>query len=582
MPAAGPIAARTTGRRLFVAVVLLVAAARLLWLTADPPPSMPDPTLMDEGLWADSARGRLLFAEGWFADDLGNAYLIAPLYTYLLTAIYWLFGIGLWQTRLLAALCSLGTALLAGRIVAGRHGERAAATTTALVGLCPLLDQYGRFAMLESPQGFALLVSFALLFPLRPTAVKAALAGAAMGAAMLIKPNAATFGVLPFACAFALEWRADVRSGRPGAMAARARQALAAILGGGVAIGAIGAPVWLAHWPEWLATVDHESGSANWRLADHLWRLGLAFAREDQPGRLRLSAWLRHAPLLSLGLWLLLLRRAGGTPLPDFARTRPLWVWLLVATVVHETSYDHVARRQVLFLPVVAILVASAHAARKAPAAAVLPWSRAATWLLLVAPAAMLVKPWLANALAPLLQSMAPAHRGGAGHVGGWVVLLLAAAVPAIAVALRIDPAPWRRRVAALAPLLLAAAAVWEGTCLSALPPHEHTVRRAQDLLAARVEPGSIAVGEHASLLLQGTAVRTVRRVLPGAAYSSPRPNPDVCDRIPPRYVIDYVDPGLRAFADITAAGFAPVLEVGLLQETSGTSRFPLQLWQRR
>jgi 4-amino-4-deoxy-L-arabinose transferase-like glycosyltransferase len=558
-----------------------VALLRLLFLDADPAPSMPDPTIMDEALWADSARGALWFPEGWFADDLGNAYLVAPLYTWLLHGIYQLLGIGLWQTRLLSALASIGTAALAGAMVRRRHGHGTAALATLLVGVCPLLDQHGRFALLESTQSFFLLASFALLFAARRAAWQAALAGAAMGAAMLVKPNSATFGALPFALAWLLEWRADVRAARPGVARARLCATAACVAGGATVLLGLGLPVWLAHWDAFTATLQYESGEANWRLGEHLLRLGVAGAREQAPGVQRLSALLRHAPLLALGTWLLLLRRAGGSSLPDWPASRPLWVWFATGMVVQETSYDHVARRLVLLLPAMAILCATAFAQRRAAAAATRPWPALLRWLLLVAPFVLLLKPSLANWLGPAIAALDPSLAAAtACRAGGLLVLLLLALLPLLL--RRRDPTGWYRRVRAVAPLLLAAAAVSEVVRLSALPPNEWTIVAAQQRMRPLVEAGEVVLGDNAAIVLQTARVRTVRRVIAGARYSSPRPNADVAERLRPRYVLDYKAPALREFADLTASGFEVIGEVGLLRETAGMHRFELQLWRRR
>jgi len=558
-----------------------VMLARLLFLDADPSPSMPDPTIMDEGLWADSARGALWFQEGWFADDLGNAYLVAPLYSRLLHGIYLLLGIGLWQTRLLSALASIGTAVLAGAMVRRRHGPGAATLATLLVGVCPLLDQHGRFALLESTQSFFLLAAFALLFTARRAAWQAALAGAAMGAAMLVKPNSATFGALPFALAWVIEWRADARTARPGVARERLGAAFACVVGGAAVLLGLGLPVWLPHWDAFVATLQYESGEANWRLGDHLLRLGVFGAREPAVGVQRLSALLRHAPLLTLGCWLLLLRRAAGSSLRDWPAARPLWVWLATGMVVQETSYDHVARRLVLLLPAMAILCATAFAQRRAAAPATRPWPAYVRWLLLLAPVVLLLKPSLANWLAPVIAALGtPLAAGTACRIGGLLVLLLLVLLPLLL--RRCDTAGCYRRVRAVAPLLLAAAALSELARLSALPPNDWTILAAQQRMRPLVDPGEVVLGDNAAIVLQTARVRTVRRVVAGARYSSPRPNADVADRLQPRYVLDYAAPELREFADVTASGFTVIGEVGLLREAAGMHRFELQLWRRR
>ena len=160
------------------------------------------------------------------------------------------------------------------------------------------------------------------------------------------------------------------------------------------------------------------------------------------------------------------------------------------------------------------------------------------------------------------------------------LVLLLLVLLPLLL--RRCDTAGCYRRVRAVAPLLLAAAALSELARLSALPPNDWTILAAQQRMRPLVDPGEVVLGDNAAIVLQTARVRTVRRVVAGARYSSPRPNADVADRLQPRYVLDYAAPELREFADVTASGFTVIGEVGLLREAAGMHRFELQLWRRR
>jgi len=193
----------------------------------------------------------------------------------------------------------------------------------------------------------------------------------------------------------------------------------------------------------------------------------------------------------------------------------------------------------------------------------------------------LLLKPSLANWLGPAIAALDPSLAAAtACRAGGLLVLLLLALLPLLL--RRRDPTGWYRRVRAVAPLLLAAAAVSEVVRLSALPPNEWTIVAAQQRMRPLVEAGEVVLGDNAAIVLQTARVRTVRRVIAGARYSSPRPNADVAERLRPRYVLDYKAPALREFADLTASGFEVIGEVGLLRETAGMHRFELQLWRRR
>src|SRR5712671_3397889 len=122
-------------RWLFVVLVLLTLLVRLAALDVDPTRTMPEASLMDEGIWADGARGDLLFHD-YFADDTGDAYLMAPLHTFVLRGVFQLFGIGLWQVRLPSALASVLLATVLGLWVARRRGARAGCLVVTVLALC--------------------------------------------------------------------------------------------------------------------------------------------------------------------------------------------------------------------------------------------------------------------------------------------------------------------------------------------------------------------------------------------------------------------------------------------------------------
>ncbi len=576
-----PARPRWPHRILAGTAIALVAVARLLHLDADPPASMPDPSLMDEGLWADSARGLVRFADP-FADDLGNAWLIAPLYTLLQAGVYQLLGIGLWQTRVLAALASITTAALAGHAATRRAGPMPGLLVLLLCLVCPLLDQHGRFALLEGPLGTLLLASFLSLFPQQRTLTKSALGGALLGAAALLKPNAVTFGALPFAIAFVVDWRHAVRMREPAPHRTFLRHGAVAALAAAAVVAAIGGPIWYAHKAAFLATVASESGSANWRLGDHLLRLGLILAREGADGREFTWGLLRHAPLITCGLWLALVHRALGHRRTRDSFRSSLAIWIAVCFWLTETSYDHVSRRAVLFVPPLALWLVLVFRAPRATDAR--PWRPWPALVLLLAPLGIAAKPALAQlaAIGLAIGGFRELPAETRGLLGGFAAIAAWLAAAALLAWLRCDPVLWLRRCCATGPVLCALLFVGEALRLGALPPHEFTLRTAQQQIRGLVSDGEVAIGDFASVLLQATDVRTVRRVIPGTRYSSPRPNPDVVLRLRPRYVLDYEAAPLREFADVTDHGFRPIQQFPLLREPSGGHRYVVQLWERQ
>ena len=105
--------------------LLLGAALRLVWLTADPPAHGAVGIVWhDEGAWAHNARNRALW--GTWRTDAWNPVFVAPVFTALEYAAFREFGVGTWQARVVpvaSGLCAVA-ALALGLWAAG--GRRAA------------------------------------------------------------------------------------------------------------------------------------------------------------------------------------------------------------------------------------------------------------------------------------------------------------------------------------------------------------------------------------------------------------------------------------------------------------------------
>ena len=109
-----------TERRFWLALLgILALAAALcgrLFPTADPPWN---PTVgvvwHDEGAWVHNARNRALW--GMWSTDAWNPLFIAPIFTGLEYLSFALFGVGLWQARLVSELAGfLSVVLIAGGV----------------------------------------------------------------------------------------------------------------------------------------------------------------------------------------------------------------------------------------------------------------------------------------------------------------------------------------------------------------------------------------------------------------------------------------------------------------------------------
>jgi len=576
---AAPAEARQ--RRWFVLLLLLTALLRLLALSADPPASMPEAEPRDEGLWADAARGKLLF-DDWYADDTGCAASIAPLHSRVLEVVFGTLGIGLWQARLPSALASVGLAWMLGLWIGRRAGFLVANAAVAALAVCPLLDQHAHMNLLESSQTFWITASFCLLFAAEPRSWRALLAGVCMGAAYCTKPNTLQYGVLPLALAFLDQWRRNRDGASTGYHRQQCTTAAVAAVGGVALLLAAALPIWAGHWPQLTGNAWHLSGNANWNLVDHLLHFGLVGSRETDPGLQHLWGLLRQADTICLGAWLWLLASATGR-LSSRPGMRPALIWLLIDFVTSEISYQHVGRRQVLLLPPMAALLALLLADRPWQRPATMPVRRAWLWFLLTLPVVLLAKPALCNALAGQLPlpTVFARFAGAAGYQAGLLYFLPWLVVVLVPVWLQLDPRRLTGLVLASAPWLLLLAFASEVPRLCAVGPHQYTMIAAQQRLQPLVQAGEVVLGQNAPLLFMASPVRTVRRVVQEKDWATPLPNPDVFERLRPRYLVDYVRPEVQEMADLSRQGFRPLAAVEYMRETDGRFRYALQLWQR-
>lgn len=608
-----PSASRSRLAALLLALILVAAAAsRLAVIQADPPAWMQGAFICDEGWWADAARGKALF-NNYFSDDFGTAWLMTPAYTWALEAIYRLLGVGVAQTRLLAAGSELLVIALLAALLWRTAGRRAALLAALLLALSPFYWSYGRVGLLEPLQGLFIAAAFAL-WVVSPGFGWAALgAGAALGLAVAVKPNAVTLGGFPLALAalggFAVE-RAEAPS-----RAARARlglqlllRGLLAALGAALVLGALFIfhvlPNWAAFRP--MAVAESAAEAVSWK------------ERVKVPGMLLLTTQMRgavetpvlwsparYSPALLLGFWLVLvgvtLRLRGGCA-KLFRALEPLEAqalgWALGTFLLLGSSFYQPDRRYILLLPPLAILAALL-LARVSRAAPRLPdpdrSGRRRGWLFRMFHAFVLTLPLLALFKAPgtaLIMRLGSGVRLGKdpgldyAAAGSLFMLFWLAPLALLARAPRLAD---RLSLAALRrPVVLGLVALFmtvEGGVLAAqFLTLGTTTAREQAALAQIVQPGETVLGHIAASLMLPLPVRTVRRVSP--FETTPPPNPDVWERLHPRYILDMTvrnyQPMPHFYDDLVAKGKYHLLRrIELGPYEGGLPRYVLILYER-
>jgi 4-amino-4-deoxy-L-arabinose transferase-like glycosyltransferase len=132
-----------------ILVLLVAAVLRGLFPTADPPwnPSV-GVVWHDEGAWTHNARNKVLYGE--WVQDAWNPLYIAPVFTALEYGSFWIFGVGLWQARLVSQVTGLISVLLLGLGVGRIAGRQAALIAAALLGTSYVYVMYNRAATMEA------------------------------------------------------------------------------------------------------------------------------------------------------------------------------------------------------------------------------------------------------------------------------------------------------------------------------------------------------------------------------------------------------------------------------------------------
>jgi len=548
-----------------VLAVLGILFARLWNLDSDNPLWMPEATPVDEALWADGARGLALFGDA-FADDTGNAWLIAPLYNFVVWGSYSVFGVSLWSTRLVPVVCSLVLILVFGGYARRRFGPRDGLLLTVALSLSPFLWAHSRFGLLEVPQATCIAAAFVLLFGRNPAgAPRALLAGLFMAAAMAIKPNTAVFGVAPLAAAWVSRW---ICGG--GGLRQNLRDGLGAVVGGAAGLGVLALTVWVPHWEEVLLAWQFESGAGQGTVGGHLLRLGFVGSRDIGEGKHALWGPLRSAPLLTTAMWLyclwtvLRLSWSGSAIRQRLeAWEWPVLVWCVLVFVAAEFAYYSYARRAVHMIVPMALLGGLWWIQRRDHAAAMQGlieprrrslWTRMALWALLSGPVGMTVKPSLANALRPVFEDWMDtgsdkalaAGAAGLAVLGLWLLAILGLT------ASRWDPQRLTARcLVRIGPTLVLLLGLAEVVLVGAhLLRPQFTTLEAQRITQEAIPEGAVVFGNHAALMVQGKRIYAIRWVPdkpePGKVYSGPRPNFEAYfdpeyDGLP-RYVITDAD----------------------------------------
>jgi len=130
-------------------IAALALALRAAFPLADPPWLSPiGITWHDEGVWAHNARNRALFG-AWIVDGWNPIY-VSPVFTGLEFLSFSMFGVGLWQARLLSMVAGTAAIVAIGAGLGAIASRRAALAGALLLAVNYTWVMYSKVALLEA------------------------------------------------------------------------------------------------------------------------------------------------------------------------------------------------------------------------------------------------------------------------------------------------------------------------------------------------------------------------------------------------------------------------------------------------
>ena len=144
-----PVLTRGSFGWLLALTVVLAAVLRGVFPVADPPSATTVGIVWhDEGAWVHNARNKALF--GRWSEDAWNPMYIAPVFTGLEYASFALFGVGVWQARLVSELAGVVSVVLLACGVRRIAGREAGLIAGALLATNYVYVMWNRAALMET------------------------------------------------------------------------------------------------------------------------------------------------------------------------------------------------------------------------------------------------------------------------------------------------------------------------------------------------------------------------------------------------------------------------------------------------
>jgi 4-amino-4-deoxy-L-arabinose transferase-like glycosyltransferase len=325
-------------------VVLVALALRLLFPTADPPWN-PFVGIVwhDEGAWVHNARNRVLF--GQWSMDAWNPMYLAPVFTALEYAAFSLFGVGVWQARLVSELAGLGSVVLLALGVRRVAGGTAGLIAGLLLATNYVYVMYNRAALMEATMVALIVASWYCYVRAQERPAWGILAAACALLSFFTKAAAAFF-----VAALAIEAVVAALRLTPADSESSRRAGLSTLAG--LALSGLGALV-LFVWPHWT-----EFRFYNWQMSV---TRKPSYTLQSLVDR---ASWFPVLHDLFTRMWLVLSTAtlacvtwlAGWRSVAPPIRLLLLWIGIgVVELIVHDVGNE---RRFILFIP--ALIAAAA------------------------------------------------------------------------------------------------------------------------------------------------------------------------------------------------------------------------------
>lgn len=557
--------------------------------------------MTDEGWWADSARGKVLF-DDYYADDLGTGYLVVPGYTHLLVQVYEIAGVGNAQTRALAALMNFLTVVLVAVLLWRKATPNAALIGTAILAVSPFFWSFSRMGLIESTQTFFVFLSFALWIGGGKHPVTCVLAGLAMAMAIAVKATTISAGFVPIAAAGVAVYFFRPEGEKPEQARSPVIEMSCVAIGILVGLGAVFVLHILPNWDRFFAAVQAESGAYVHTWKDYVkipGRMMLSDFQDRLPVIWRVAA---RGPLIAVGAWLWLvammlrLRAGGMNAIRSMSQLElAAGVWLLLGAVPGFLEFSFIDRRFMIVVPAGACVAAitidrllrgklslpSFDGREKAG----LVFS-AVFWLIFLLPIMVIIKPIATQFIMHLGAEIEIGAEAGLAIDSAGTLFMAAwfALVAALAVAARRGYLVAPRLYGAPANVLIAALLLFEIWMLADYyTGPQFGMAEAQRDLRAIVAPGEVVMGHPAATIFQPLEVRTVKRV--GKFEVAPPQEADVWERYRPRYILEIrrrnwaEDKPL--YADlIEEGGYEPIYRFSVGEKRNGVPRYEYELFE--